>query len=103
MKSLPKIAAIQMTSVASIESNLDTATHLLEQDALQGAQMAVLPEMFSTLSVENGTLVASELFGDGPIQQFLADQAQQHNMWIVAGTMAIKAMSYCLIEKSHYL
>ena len=107
MKSLLKIAAIQMTSGASVERNLDTAAHLLEQAALQRAQMAVLPEMFSTLSVENGILVAAEPLGDGPIQQFLADQARHHNIWIVAGTMAIKSnvndkvYAACLVYDNH--
>jgi len=91
MNLLPKIAAIQMTSCSSIETNLATAARLLKQAADDGASLAVLPEMFSTLAVENGTLDAAETFGNGPLQQFLATQAQQHHMWIVGGTIAIKS------------
>ena len=90
MKSLPKIAAIQMTSVASVDANLAIAAESLKQAAEQGAQMAILPEMFSTLAVENGTLGAAEPLGEGPIQTFLHQQAKLHKLWIVAGTMAIK-------------
>ncbi len=90
MKSFPKIAAIQMTSIASIETNLTMAARLLEKAARQGAQLAILPEMFSTLAVENGTLEAAETLGVGPIQHFLRQQAKIHNLWIVAGTIAIQ-------------
>ena len=84
-----KIAAIQMTSVNNIDKNLATAAMLLAQAADEGACMAVLPEMFPTLSVENGHIEAREALGDGPIQRFLQSQAQMHNMWIVGGTIPI--------------
>jgi predicted amidohydrolase len=87
----PKIAAIQMTSVGNVAANLATAKRLLAQAAKAGAGLAVLPEMFPTLSVENGHIDAAETFGDGPIQTFLAEQARLNNLWIVAGTIPIKS------------
>ena len=91
MQTLKKIAAIQMTSVDNIEKNLATASKLLAQAAELGACMAVLQEMFPTLSVENGHIEAREPLGDGPIQQFLQKHAKQHNLWIVGGTIPISS------------
>ncbi len=89
MKINKKIAAIQMTSVNNVSKNLQTAERLLKQAAEQGVCMAVLPEMFPTLSVENGHIEAREQLDEGPIQDFLRQQAIQHNMWIVGGTIPI--------------
>jgi nitrilase len=84
-----KIAAIQMTSIDNIEANLNTAAALLAQAAQQGASIAVLPEMFPTLSVENGHIEAREQLGVGPIQGFIREQAIKHNLWIIGGTVPI--------------
>ena len=85
----PKVSCLQMTSVNNIQTNLDTAKKLLQQAAGEGARMAVLPEMFPTLSVENGHIEAREHYGKGPIQDFLAEHAKALNLWIVAGTIPI--------------
>jgi predicted amidohydrolase len=84
-----KIAAIQMTSINDIEANLKSADELLHQAAIQGATIAVLPEMFPTLAVENGHLIAKEKMGAGPIQDFLAQKAREYNLWIIGGTIPI--------------
>lgn len=99
----PKIASIQMTSCGSIQRNLECAANLLAQAAQQGASVAVLPEMFPTLSVENGHIENREPFGEGPIQKFLSTQAKKNNIWIVGGTIPIacpddkKVYGACLI------
>lgn len=84
-----KIASIQMTSCGNVVGNLKKAGQLLAEAATKGARLAILPEMFPTLSVENGSIESREPFGNGPIQDFLADQAQQHGLWIVGGTIPI--------------
>lgn len=102
-----KIAAIQMTSIDSVAKNLATAGTLLKQSADEGACIAVLPEMFPTLSVENGHIEAREHYGDGPIQNFLAQQAIDNNMWIVGGTIPIaseddsRVRAACLVYNNH--
>jgi nitrilase len=89
MTTLKKVAAIQMTSVDKIDTNLKTAAALVKQAANAGACMAVLPEMFPTLSVENGHIQAREPLGDGPIQHFLQQTAKENDIWIVGGTIPI--------------
>jgi nitrilase len=61
----------------------------LLQAAADGASIAVLPEMFPTLSVENGHIEAREHLGEGPIQTMLSEQAKALNIWIVGGTIPI--------------
>ena len=85
-----KVAAIQMVSAASLQANLDIAAHLLAQAAQAGAELAVLPEYFCLLGHrDTDKLAIQEPFGQGIIQQFLADQARQLDLWIVGGTLPI--------------
>ncbi len=85
-----KVAAIQMVSAASLQANLDNAAHLLAQAAQAGAELAVLPEYFCLLGYrDTDKLAIQEPFGQGIIQQFLADQARRLGLWIVGGTLPI--------------
>ncbi|HED34159.1 MAG TPA: carbon-nitrogen hydrolase family protein [Gammaproteobacteria bacterium] len=89
---MSKVAAIQMTSGSNIQANLDEAAKLIEQAASQGASLLVLPENFSQMPVTDQERVANaENFGDGPVQNFLATQAEKNNAWIVGGTVPLKS------------
>lgn len=85
----PKIAAIQMTSINDMDANLKNAGHWLEQAAQAGVAIAVLPEMFPTLAVEQGHIRAREAFGAGRIQDFLASKAREYGIWIIGGTIPL--------------
>lgn len=83
-----KIAAIQMVSSADVQENLASAQRLLCQAAEQGARLALLPEVFAVL--EGGPMAPfAEEQGSGPIQEFLAQQAQTLQMTIVGGTIPL--------------
>ncbi len=87
-----KVATIQMVSGAAVAPNLERARMLLEQAAAEGAELAVLPEYFCLLGQrDTDKLAVQEPFGDGPIQQFLADTAQALGLWIVGGTLPISS------------
>ena len=43
---MTKIATIQMCSSDNVDENLSNAAKLIEQASIQGALLAVLPEMF---------------------------------------------------------
>jgi nitrilase len=86
-----RVAALQMCSSENVANNLITAQQLLAEAKAQGAALAVLPENFALMGLEeNDKLAIAENFGDGPIQKFLSDSAHQHNMWIVAGTIPLR-------------
>jgi nitrilase len=92
MSALPKIAALQMASGPQLQANLMEAGRLIKEAAAQGAGMVVLPETFVLMGKqEQERLAIAEEAGDGPIQQFLQQQAQKYKVWIVAGTIPIRS------------
>jgi len=85
-----QIAAIQMVSGKGLQDNLLAAATLLAQAAEQGAELALLPEYFCLMGQrDTDKLAIQERFGAGPIQDFLAGQAQSLGLWIVGGTLPL--------------
>ena len=83
-----KVAAIQMVSSTALDDNLRVARELLEQAALGGAELAVLPEYFCLMGhKDTDKLALRETAGAGVIQQFLSDTARALQIWIVGGTL----------------
>ena len=83
-----KIAAIQMVSGTGVQANLDAARALLAQAAAQGAEMAVLPEYFCLMGMQDtDKLKVQEPAGSGLIQDFLSCSARELELWIVGGTL----------------
>lgn len=89
-----KVAAIQMVSGSDLSVNLAEAKVLLHEAARAGAELVVLPEYFCLMGRrDDDKLVIQESFGQGPIQQFLSDNARNLGLWLVGGTMPISASS----------
>ena len=87
-----KAAAVQMTSTRDVAANLNEAGRLVADAHAQGARLVVLPENFSFLGATDADRVAAiEPFGDGPAQRFLAETAERFGLWIVGGTIPIRA------------
>ena len=85
-----KVAAIQMVSGCDVPSNLQVAAELLEEAARQGAELAVLPEFFCLMGHQDtDKLAVQEAYGQGPVQQFLADRARSLGLWLVGGTLPL--------------
>ncbi|MBP8840313.1 MAG: carbon-nitrogen hydrolase family protein [Giesbergeria sp.] len=85
-----KIAAIQMVSSPHVADNLAQARTLLEQAAALGAELAVLPEYFSTMGLrDSDKLALAEPFGSGAAQDFLARSARELGLWLVGGTLPL--------------
>jgi len=85
-------AVIQMNSSRDVAANLADAKSLLAEAAGRGAKVALLPENFACLSDnEHDKLAVAETLGNGPIQQFLSEQAEQLSMAIIAGTIPISS------------
>lgn len=89
---MPIMAAIQMVSGHSVAGNLAEAAELLSEAADRGAQLAVLPENFALMGRrETDKLAIWETEGIGPVQDFLAEQALRHRLWLVGGTVSLQA------------
>jgi len=87
-----KVAAIQMASSPNVSANLIEAGRLVEKAATQGAALVVLPENFAMMGLdESDKLEVAEGDGGGPIQDFLARTAEKYKVWLVGGTIPIRA------------
>lgn len=88
----PKVAVIQMVSGPDVQANLAAVAQLVAQAATQGAALAVLPENLACMTPDMPRLQAlAEAPGQGPIQSALADMAHRYKLWLVAGTLPLKA------------
>ncbi|MFX7891077.1 nitrilase-related carbon-nitrogen hydrolase, partial [Acinetobacter baumannii] len=82
----------QMVSGPDVAANLATARRLLEDAARQGARLAALPEYFCLIGMHDGDKLAlAEDEGAGPIQDALAAAARELGLWVVGGTLPLKA------------
>jgi len=81
-----------MISGTRVDANLQAAATLIEQAALGGARLVVLPEYFCLMGHKDRDKVdVREAEGAGPIQDFLAGQARRHAIWLVGGTLPLAA------------
>jgi deaminated glutathione amidase len=89
-----KVAAIQMTSGPDVTANLEQARQLIEDAAARGARLAALPENFSFMGLKDADKRAvAEADGNGPAQDFLAATARRLRLWLVGGTVPLRAGS----------
>jgi len=87
-----KIAALQMVSTPDVARNLDAARRLVAEAAAGGAALAALPEYFCLMGhTDRDKLAVAEAPGDGPIQRMLAEAARTHGVWLIGGTLPLRA------------
>jgi len=87
-----KIAAIQMASGPNVNANLIEVGRLISLAANDGAKLVVLPENFAIMGMkEQDKVKIREPQNQGPIQNFLAEQAKKHKIWLVGGTIPLEA------------
>ena len=86
------IACIQMASGPNVGANLLEAERLIATAVKRKARLVVLPENFAIMGMtEQDKLKVKEAAGTGPMQEFLAQQAARHGIWLVGGTVPIAA------------
>jgi nitrilase len=86
-----KIAAIQMVSTPSVDTNVAAARRLVGSAAAAGAKLVVLPEYFCFMGrSDRDKLAIAEHAGDGPIQDALAAIAREHGVWLIGGTLPLR-------------
>ncbi|WP_423759230.1 carbon-nitrogen hydrolase family protein [Burkholderia sp. NLJ2] len=87
-----RVAALQMVSTPDVARNLAEAGRLIAEAAGEGAQLVLLPEYFCFMGHrDTDKLALAEPYQDGPIQRFLADAARRHGIWVIGGTLPLKA------------
>lgn len=86
------IAAIQTVSGPDVQANLEQIAGLVAEAAAAGARLVALPEHFPLISADEGAKVRIRERADGgPLQDFLADMARRHGVWLVGGTIPLES------------
>ena len=81
-----------MISTPRVDDNLRSAARLVAEAVAQGAQLVALPEYFPIMGMNDGDKVkVREHDGRGPIQDFLAETAQKHAIWLIGGSIPLMA------------
>ena len=84
------IAAVQMISSPDVAHNLARAGALVRDAAARGATLVTLPEYWPIMGMADTDKVAhAEQPGQGPIQQFMAEAAREHKIWLIGGTLPL--------------
>ncbi len=84
-------AALQMVSSDRLDDNLEQARQLISDAVNKQASFITLPENFSLMGKQDvDRLALAETAGQGPLQTFLGEQAKQHGVWLLGGTIPIK-------------
>ncbi|HDR8861097.1 acyltransferase [Burkholderia territorii] len=87
-----RVAALQMVSTPDVARNLAEAGRLIAEAAGEGAHLVLLPEYFCFMGHrDTDKLALAEPYRDGPIQRFLSEAAQRHGVWVIGGTLPLKA------------
>ncbi len=98
-------AAVQMASGPQLAANLLAAEKLIAKAAAGGAKCVVLPENFALMGMTGQDNVKhAEQPGRGRLQDFLAEQARRHGIWLCGGTIPLvspdadRVYASCLIH-----
>ena len=93
-----------MASSPNLGANLLEVERLVAEAADNGAGLVVLPENFAFIGEKNtAQLELKEQYGDGPLQNFLAQLADRYSIWLVGGTIPLatqnpkKLRAACLV------
>ena len=85
-----RIAGVQLASGPNVAANLNEARRLIGMAVAQGAKLVALPEYFAIMGMQDTDKVkVREVEGEGPIQQFLAETAKRHQIWLVGGSVPL--------------
>ena len=98
------VAAVQMTSTSDREANLKKAEELLNKGVAEGANILSLPENFSFMGEnESEKLELAERWSGGPATDFLKSFARLNKVWIVGGSIPVKAEEGKVFNRSHLI
>ncbi|HEX9171194.1 MAG TPA: carbon-nitrogen hydrolase family protein [Telluria sp.] len=84
------VAAVQMVSTPDVAQNIASARRLVAEAAATGAELITLPEYWPIMGMSDVDKVGhAEQRGAGPLQDFMAQMALEHGVWLVGGTLPL--------------
>ena len=84
------VAAVQMISSPDVRQNIASARRLVAEAAASGATLVTLPEYWPIMGLaDNDKVGHAEQPGQGPIQDFMAEAAREHGIWLIGGTLPL--------------
>ena len=85
-----KVACVQMRSGVEIEQNISDASDLITEAAQGGAQLIATPEMTNLIDIRKGMGRAKAFKeADSPSIAAFRTLAEQHDIWLLIGSLAI--------------
>jgi predicted amidohydrolase len=81
-----RTAVCQLHGPGDVDRNVAVGLGLLAQAAAEGAELAVLPELFARYGSQRDMRESAEPVG-GPISTALAAAARGHAMWVLGGSI----------------
>ena len=100
---MPKVAAVQMISQASLKDNLLQTEQFFRRAKKEQVDLVVFPENFAFMGMsEAAKLAIAENPGEGEIQNKISQLAKKYGLWVIAGTLPLKGLnkkvrSSCLV------
>jgi predicted amidohydrolase len=91
-RDLFKVAAIQMVSTPEPAQNFAVAQRLVKEAAEQGAQLALLPEYWPIMGLEDTDKLALAEQDGGEIQSRMAAMAKDNGIWLIGGTLPMASI-----------
>lgn len=86
-----RVACVQMCSGDEVSANLKQASALLSMASRQEAHLALLPENFSFMCMDEAEKRrVAESVDDSRVMTFLAEEARRLGMYIIGGTVTLK-------------
>ena len=90
MTNIVKVAVLQSRPLKKLENNLNQIQQLLIEASRQRASIVVLPENFAYYGEQDLQAIGcQEALSNGPVRQFLSEQAKRLKLWIVGGTVPV--------------
>ena len=89
-----RVGVVQLSSTLETERNLTAAAQGIERAARAGARLVVLPEVFNRRGESARVREQAESL-EGLSSVWAAEQARNHGLWLVAGSLAEAAGDRC--------
>ena len=102
---MPRVAAIQMNSGDDVDHNLKLTRELVAAARDAGAQMAVLPECFALMAKDQAQRIERAEPADrpGPIETFLAELANELQIWILASGVFVRSTQSDMVRNATFV